>query len=240
MFEREELIKFWSKVIITNIDDCWIWIGHLNGHLTPNFYYKGKYYTAQRYIYQYYNEVIPSNIPILRKCNNKLCVNPEHMHISIYEINNRFWEKVDIPEDWDKNIEKCWNWTGYIDNNGYGIFRINHKTLTKAHRFSYSYYLGNIPDGLCVCHHCDNSICVNPNHLFVGTILDNNVDRNLKGRSNPLKGDENPCSKLTSIQVSEIRKKIEYGQSCYSLAKEYGMGKTTILKIKNYESWTHI
>lgn len=70
----------------------------------------------------------------------------------------------------------CWEWTAAISKQGYG--RFNH---TAAHRYSYKMYVGEIPDGLFVCHHCDNKKCVNPDHFFLGTTTDNIRDAMKKG-----------------------------------------------------------
>ncbi len=87
----------------------------------------------------------------------------------------RFWSKVEmIP------FHSCWEWTGDMNKaHGKNYGRFNMK---KAHRISYELTYGKIPDGLFVLHKCDNPPCVRPEHLFLGTHLDNMRDKVLKGR----------------------------------------------------------
>lgn len=87
-----------------------------------------------------------------------------------------FWSSVDKKSDND-----CWNWTrGRSSQLGYGSFKLGNEQYT--HRLAWELTNGKIPEGLCVCHHCDNPLCCNPNHLFLGTVKDNMQDRDMKGR----------------------------------------------------------
>ncbi len=105
----------------------------------------------------------------------------------------RFWKSVE-------RTEKCWNWTGFRDNNGYGQISINGNAIS-VHRFSWELHFFPIPKGLLVCHACDNPSCVNPNHLWLGTVTANNLDRARKGRSRT-----GPLSATTRIRMSLVRK----------------------------------
>jgi hypothetical protein len=87
--------------------------------------------------------------------------------------------------------DECWEWIGSTDIENYGIVKWNKKRF-RAHRISYELFKGEIPKGLCVCHSCDNPKCVNPNHLWVGTIKENNTDRTQKGRNADRKGEKHP------------------------------------------------
>jgi hypothetical protein len=76
----------------------------------------------------------------------------------------------------------CWEWTGALNNKGYGKLCVNGKQIF-AHRASYALHVGPIPPGSVICHLCDNPRCVNPDHLFAGTMLDNTRDMIAKGRA---------------------------------------------------------
>ena len=88
-----------------------------------------------------------------------------------------FWLQVNFDPD------ACWTWTGYCNAAGYGHVRWGEDRRVFAHRVAWEAVHGPIPDGLVVCHHCDNPPCVRPDHLFLGTVRDNAQDMIAKGRS---------------------------------------------------------
>jgi len=96
---------------------------------------------------------------------------------------------------------QCWLWTGYVDCYGYGELYSFGKRI-KAHRFSYQYFNGEIPEEICVCHTCDTPKCVNPEHLWLGTNAENTNDSVKKGRRSYLLGETNPSKR------PEVREKI--------------------------------
>ncbi len=140
----------------------------------------------------------------------------------------------------DKKSEaECWNWKDSLNFLGYGSYRPGGSCVAqwRAHRIAWVIYRGPIPDGMLVCHHCDNPACVNPNHLFLGTPKDNMTDKMKKGRANFCVGEKCGSSKLTETQVIKIR---ESSLGCISLGKIYGVARETIRKIKTRETWSHI
>ena len=121
-------------------------------------------------------------------------------------------------------IAGCWEWTGERNKAGYGIIYFwNKKAL--VHRVSAFYYKGfDLESKLFVCHHCDNPACYNPDHLFVGTHLDNVADSVRKG------GKKYP-RKLTIEQVRGIRKRAKAGVGKKILAEEFKVSAKTIYNI---------
>lgn len=99
------------------------------------------------------------------------------IYFDINEALERFWNFV-----YDKsNPEDCWLWSGALNTNGYGVFGFA-KKVHLAHRWIYEQLKGKIPEGMMLCHKCDEPTCVNPNHMFIGTALDNARDAIAKGR----------------------------------------------------------
>lgn len=146
---------------------------------------------------------------------------------------DRFWAKVD-----QRGPDECWPWTGFVNNDGYGTCRPGGgREARGAHRISWEIHNGPQPPGYCVCHHCDNPPCVNPAHLFLGTIGDNNADRAAKGRTVAPRGERHWGAKVTPPIVLEIRAAV--GRHT-DIAARYGLSAVTVGQIRARETWRHI
>ena len=142
------------------------------------------------------------------------------------------------------NTSKCKIWPGTKTAAGYG--RIGH---FYAHRFVWGLLNGPIPDGLFVCHSCDNPPCLNPSHLFLGTCADNQADMFNKGRGRRAQGQYTATSKLSDIEAGEIKARVRVGKrgrgghpqsNIEQLAAEYGVTSGTIYGIASGRTWKHI
>lgn len=164
----------------------------------------------------------------------------------------RFWEHV-------QKSEGCWLWTGNRSKSGYGVLIAkNHprepdQRQLRAHRVSYELHHGEIPDGLVVCHGCDNPQCVNPDHLFLGTNADNSADMVSKGRqatgernaahvypARRPQGERHGNAVFTDDHIRTIRKRREAGESYHAIAKDFGVMRSTIRTICLGLTWKHV
>ena len=133
----------------------------------------------------------------------------------------------------------CWIWQRWKDKDGYGKFgKGRHRRL--AHRAYYERYNGEIPSGKFVLHSCDNTSCVNPEHLMVGTHEDNMRDRNRKGRQGRSPGIKNGQAKLNEMAIKEIRGMLKNGISQREVSELYGVRQGNISRIHLRKTWKHV
>ena len=132
----------------------------------------------------------------------------------------------------------CIEWRLYRNSAGYGHVRVRSK-LWLVHRFVYTKFFGEIPEGLIVMHRCDNPSCINPEHLNLGSHLLNVLDKEAKGRGN--QGSANPRAKLTDLQVEAIRERYAKGNvSLAQLGRDYGVNRSCIFKVVHKHHWSKL
>jgi len=157
-------------------------------------------------------DICPSMIAIV-------CPNCYH-HSPRSTKEEKFWLYVDKSKE-------CWEWCGAVHPVGYGSFSAH----SFVHRYSYELAYGPIPDGMWVCHKCDNRLCVRPSHLFLGTPADNTADMLSKGRNR---------RKLSAQEVIDLRIENDNGTTHADLARKYKVSISAIKKIVNSTTWKHV
>lgn len=142
---------------------------------------------------------------------------------------DRFWKYV-TPAGPDE----CWEWQGGRANGGYGKISRGPRNggHIRAHRASYEMHVGPVPDGMFVCHRCDNPPCVNPAHLFLGSPKDNIDDMMRKGRDFRGRGG----AKLTDEQVRELREARAAGARIEELSERFGINSGQVSRIARGEA----
>ena len=153
-------------------------------------------------------------------------------------VESRFWAKVDKSGD-------CWEWQGYRLPKGYGrIYAFGKSWMT--HHMSLLLEGSDIPSGMIVCHHCDNPPCVNPDHLFIGTHVDNARDRDKKGRNHVYSKEQ-----YRAMQKKQAKERRRFGKddiyeirnshaSSRELGRRYGCDHTLIWQIRNYRVYSDV
>lgn len=144
----------------------------------------------------------------------------------------RFMKSVDMSGD-------CWYWLNEPNKNGYGNFHLKLRSNSKrstllAHRVAFALEFGEVNDKLCVCHTCDNPMCVNPSHLWEGTRDDNAKDKAAKGR---VAGERNPRAKVTNAQMQCIKERVKSGELVKDLTAEFGYSRCHLYKMLRGEQW---
>lgn len=160
-------------------------------------------------------------------------------------IAKRFWPKVD-----KRGPDECWPWIAAIAESGYGVISRSgvvyrngrYSRMCLSHRISWELHFGPIPDGLCVLHRCDNRPCVNPKHLFLGTLTDNNDDMFAKGRGGYTgsPGESHPRAKLCDRDIRKIRALYSSGTSQAQIGRMFHLYQGSVSNIVLRKSWAHV
>lgn len=148
------------------------------------------------------------------------------MKLHLQNTSERFWSKV-------KKTRGCWEWQAGKDANGYGQFYFCGKNF-RAHRYAWSICLGRIPKGKLVLHKCNNTSCVRPSHLYLGTSKDNKFDAIQNGT---VTGENSSRAKLTWKKVRSMRKLHSKGITQNELAKRFGVVEGNVWSIVNNKNW---
>lgn len=215
--------RFWEKVEKSE-DGCWKWLGVKDWNGKGVFWLKNRMMYAHRIVWEKYYGLIPEGRDVLLSCSTTGCVNPEHLYLKSIDLEEKFWSKV------NKNTETgCWEWIGSLNMHGYGQFQANRIPIG-SHRFSWELKHGSIPNGLWVLHRCDNRKCVNPDHLFLGSNKENQIDSIKKGRR--------PEVRLTIDKAREIRKLYKLGKlNKQQLADSFGISYSHTAQIIKNGKW---
>lgn len=145
----------------------------------------------------------------------------------------KFFAYFDIQEGY-------WSWRGALAE-GYGVFWDQNKNI-KAHRLSWEIFRGPIPKGKWVLHNCpvrDAPACVNPDHLWLGTVIENAADAAKKGYYVKLIGESNPMAKINVLAVKAIRK-LSGTFSSSKIAEKFGISQTQVNRIINKQRWSWV
>lgn len=156
----------------------------------------------------------------------------------------RFWNNVKTegdfpdPEKYPEVIGRCWKWTG-MKSQRYGkIFDRDSKKVVGAHRISWELHRGPIPKGMSVCHKCDNPECCNPDHLFIGTVLDNIQDKVRKVRHR--RGEYSHNARLTPLAVRVARRLRGLGFTYRNIATVFGVSVGCSTSAVKRICWKHV
>jgi len=249
---KKDIDKFWDSVVKNESNNCWDWRGikdRNNRGIMFAVNKKNIVYSAAHISLFLNRNIDVSGTPIRRLCENMWCCKPDHLVIKKKDLSipldivltkkrlRNFWARVKI-----KDKDECWEWQGCKDKKGYGQINLNYKTY-RTHRLSYmiKHNLSYISGGMCVLHKCDNPVCVNPDHLWLGTNFDNVQDRHAKGRSSASKGESSHFHKLNEKTVRKIRQDYKTGNfTTRKLAVKYNTSKSNIGHIVHNKTWRDI
>jgi excisionase family DNA binding protein len=233
--------RFWKHVDIGTPDSCWPWRKAIDHNGNPIFGVStGKSIPARRFAYENKIGPIPEGCVVIPSCANNICCNPSHLILNttkqlrgslVKPVHERFWSKVRIGTE-----SECWNWQAGTNDGGYGIFAEITGSAEPAHRWAYRFANGEFRTDVDVLHTCDNRLCCNPNHLYLGTDLENVKDRVGKNRSSR----KYFPPKLSEADVLEIRNLSALGVKQRDIAVKFHTTPHYISDIICGRTWKHL
>lgn len=150
---------------------------------------------------------------------------------ALYDLMRARFEAHAMPEP----NSGCWLWMGAMRGDGYGTFYIGTYKAIGAHRAAWQIFNGPIRPGLQVCHKCDVCLCVNPDHLFLGTAKENAADRERKGRG--VRGEQSSVAKLSEAAALAVKHDPRQHQE---IARDHSVSRRTVSQIKRAQRWRHL
>lgn len=173
-------------------------------------------------------ETVPLVVAHLHKGRPRPKMQPSP--VTKQELELYFWARVDF------NPDGCWLWNAKTGTTGYGEFRC-YGRLLRSNRTAWEFVHGPIPNDLWVLHKCDVRRCVRPDHLFLGTYLDNIADKVAKNRSHRPRGEKSAVAILKEANVIEIRAMLSNGATLRTCAEKFNVSWSCIMNIKNGRRW---
>ncbi len=177
------------------------------------------------------------NKKICSICGKEFCPTGKKSHCS---------DRCNLLGNIKKSENGCWEWQKYKTKHGYGVIKRKPKNIL-SHRLSYEIFLGKFDNSLFVCHKCDNPSCINPDHLFLGTHIDNCNDCINKKRQFPIntvrhlrKGKVCRGAKLSPKEVQEIRQLKKDGIKRKVIAEKFNITSEHVWGITSLKAWSHI
>lgn len=164
--------------------------------------------------------------------NRKRFVAPTHSVRPDWDPVDRFWARLDRGDP-----SGCWPWPGHVSEWGYGRLTVAGERWY-AHRYAWSLANGEIPEGLDICHSCNNPPCCNPAHLYLDTIAGNQTFMVEQGRSS--RGEKRHNAKLDATKVVQIREMAAAHVSQYEIADHFGVSQQCIWCVVNGRTWRHV